>query len=396
MKWSDGQPVTTENVRYAWEDVIANTDLTPSWPAWLNSGGSPTGEPMKMQIVDDFTFKLTSAAGYGGFFISMALEGWRGYSGLVKPSHYLKAFHKKYGKAEDIDAAIKKDGQVKDWIQLHQKMDGLASSYNSEFSIGLPKLFPWLVTKATQESATYERNPYYFKVDGAGQQLPYFDKLQVTFVQDSEALQLKIIAGESDFVREALALNKMPLYKENEKSGYVAGIYNQHVTPTDVFINWTYDDPTWRRVVADLKFRQALNFAINRKEIIDSVYYGYAEPNKYWNSEFSVDKANTLLDQVGMDKKGADGFRLGPDGKPFTIDFVVSNQLWADLVPVTELIVQFWKAIGLNTTMKGVDTGLWWNTSSANKAKATVVNTQTPMWTMIAKLDWWRTGRRRG
>jgi peptide/nickel transport system substrate-binding protein len=92
---------------------------------------------------------------------------------------------------------------------------------------------------------------------------------------------------------------------------------------------------------------------------------------------------------MGLNKRDADGFRLGPDGKTFTIDFVISNRLWADLVPTTELIVQFWNKVGIKTTMKGVDTGLWWNDSLANNLKATVINTQTPVWPMVPKLDWW-------
>lgn len=387
MKWSDGAPVTSADVRYAWEDVILNQELTATPPSFLKSGYNPVGAPMKLEILDDYTFRMTSSETYGGFLLVLALEGWMGYENLIKPSHWLKQFHKKYAKAEDLDALIKKDGQVKDWIQLHQKKDRPGT--NDELTIGYPKLYPWLLVTSTQQQQVYERNPYYFKVDPTGNQLPYIDKIEVTFVQDSEALNLKFISGEVDYAREALALNKMPLYKENEKKGYKAGIYNMHITPTDVFLNWTFKDPTWRKVLWDLRFRQALSYAIDRKEIIDSIYYGYAEPSKIGNPEYSPEKANKLLDEMGLNKRDADGFRLGPDGKTFTIDFVVSNGLWADLVPTTELVVQFWNKVGIKTTLKGVDTGLWWNDSSANNLKATVVNTQTPVWPMVPKLDWW-------
>ena len=387
MKWSDGQPVNTEDVRYAWEDVLNNKDLTSDVPSWLKAAGNPNGEPMKLQIVDTYTFKLTSSEPYGGLLLVMALEGWKGYEELIKPAHWLKQFHKKYADPAALQKLIDADGQVKDWIQLHQKKDRPGTT--DELTIGAPKLYPWLLVSATQQQKVYERNPYYFKVDSAGNQLPYIDKLVCTFVQDPEALSLKLVSGDVDYVREALALNKMPLYKQYETNGYKVGIYTSHVTPTDIFINWTYKDPIWRKVVWDLRFRQALSYAIDRKEIIDSVYFGYAQPSKIGNSEYNPAKANALLDAVGMSKRDADGFRLGPDGKPFSIDFEVSNGLWADLVPLTELVVQYWNKVGVKTTMKGVDTGLWWNDSIANNLKATVVNTQTPMWPMVPKLDWW-------
>ena len=387
MRWSDGEPVTAEDVRYAWEDVILNTDLTSTPPAWLKSGGSPTGEIMTLEIVDDFTFSMKATEPYGGFLTVLALEGWMNYEPLLKPAHFLKKFHAKYASEDELKALIAENPPVEDWIQLHQLKDGAGTS--DERSIGKPKLHPWLLVSKTQEQNVHERNPYYWKVDSAGNQLPYIDKIVTTFVQDAETLQLKLVSGEVDYAREACALNKMPLYKEHEDKGYVAGIYTYHTNPTDVFINWALDDPIWRQVVHDKRFRQALDYAINRKEIIDSVYFGYAEPSTIGVSEFNPDKANALLDEMGLDKRDADGFRLGPDGNTFIIDFLVSSGLWPDLVPVTELVVEYWNDIGLKTTMKGVDTGLWWNTAAANGIKATVINTQVPLPFMIAKLDWY-------
>jgi len=387
MRWSDGEPVTTEDVRYAWEDVIMNEDLTSTPPAWLKSGGSPTGEIMTLEIIDDFTFRMKSAEPYGGFPYTLALEGWMNYDPLIKPAHWLKKFHAKYASEDELNALIAENEPAEDWIQLHGMFDG--ASRSDVRGIGKPRLDPWVLVSHSQEQNVHERNPYYWKVDPEGNQLPYIDKIVTTFVQDPEVLNLKFASGEVDYAREALALNKMSFYKENEDKGYVAGIYNMHITPTDVFINWAYDDPVWRQVVQDLRFRQALAYAINREEIIDSVYLGFAEPSTVGISEFNPDKANALLDEMGLDKRDADGFRLGPDGNTFTIDFLVSSGLWADLVPVTELIVEFWNDVGLKTTMKGVDTGLWWNSAFANEVKATVINTQTPIPFMTAKLDWW-------
>ena len=125
---------------------------------------------------------------------------------------------------------------------------------------------------------TFERNPYYWKVDNTGQQLPYVDYLKSQQVNDVEMLTMKVLNGEVDFVRESTGLNKLPLYKENEeKAGINSSLMDNHVDPTAIFLNMTYNDPDWRKVVNDVRFRQAISNGINRQEIIDTVYYGFAQ-----------------------------------------------------------------------------------------------------------------------
>ena len=96
LKWSDGVPVTTEDVRFAWEDVLLNKEITPAFPTWLKSSGSPDGNPMKLEIVDDMTFKLIFDGPYGLFPVKICINSWRSYAWIVKPKHYMKQFHKKY------------------------------------------------------------------------------------------------------------------------------------------------------------------------------------------------------------------------------------------------------------------------------------------------------------
>jgi peptide/nickel transport system substrate-binding protein len=185
-----------------------------------------------------------------------------------------------------------------------------------------------------------------------------------------------------DFARESATLVKMPLYKENEaKAGIKAIMARTHVTYTDIFLNWTFNNPVWREVVQNLKFRQALNYALDRQEIIDAVYYGYAEPSTTIDSTYDVDQANALLDEIGMDKKSADGFRLGPDGNVFEIPFETQAQS-PDQIPVQELVVQFWEGIGIKTTMKRIDSQLMGQRVTANEMQATTGWTHTPLWYM--------------
>lgn len=381
MKWSDGKPVTTEDVRFTVEDVLYNTELTPIFPVWMRSGGVADGTPMKLKVIDEYTFELSFDRPYGGILIRFAIQGWRGYTELIKPAHYLKQFHKKYTPLEKLEPAIKDAGfQPGEWVNLFNDKDITNWRLTQKKAIGFPVLYPWIQTKNTENMTTYERNPYYFKVDPAGNQLPYIDTIQSSLVQDIEMVGLKTIAGEVDFSRESAALIKMPLYKENEKNGYKALLANMHVTPTDIFLNQTFDDANWQKVVQDVRFRKALNLALNRKEIIDTVYYGFAKPGSIEDPTFDLAQANKLLDDMGM-KKGPNGKRQTPDGKNFTIPFEIGAQA-PDIVPLTQLIVEMWKQLGLDVTMKTIDQKLWNTKNTGNQLQATMIWTHTPLWYM--------------
>ena len=408
LKWSDSKPVTTEDVRFAVEDVLFNKEIMPILPSWLHSGGNAQGTPMKLQIVDEYTFKISFDKPYGGFPIALAIQNWRGYSDLLKPAHYLKQFHKKYADPKELEKQIKAadlgENTESTWVNLFNYKDITERELSHTNAVGFPSLYPWTMKEMNKTYAIYERNPYYFKVDAEGNQLPYIDSVKSTIVQDTEVVGLKTIAGEVDFSRETTALTKMPVYRENEdKGGYKALLANMHVTPSDVFLNQTNKDPVWRKVVQDVRFRKALNYSIDRKEIIDSLYFGFAEPSQMIDSTFDLDKANQLLDEMGM-KKGSDGYRIGPDGKRFSIPLEVQAAA-PDIVPLAELLVEMWKKAGIHATVKTIDGTLWSNRNTANELKASIMWTHTPlyymgdygqgMWGPLWDA-WWKSGGQKG
>ncbi len=391
LRWSDGQPVTMEDVRFTVEDFLFNEELTPSFPNWMKSGGQRDGTPFKFEVVDDWTFKISFDQPYGGFPMHLAIQGWKGYTEFLKPSHYLKPYHKKYAKSEEelkkLIAPVAEKFNIADddkrWVNVFNKVDITNWENTRSESIGFPSLYPWVYAKKSETVATFERNPYYFKVDSAGNQLPYVDTLQSTLVENMEMVTTKIIAGEVDFARESASLVNMPLYRENEKSGFKAYLFNMHVTPTDILINETFDDPTWKTVSQDVRFRKALSLAIDRQELIDSIYYGFAEPGTIQDSTYDPAAAEALLDEMGM-KKGANGVRTAPDGKKFSFLIEVGAEA-PDIVPYSELLVEFWKAIGLDASMKRIESSLVGNKNAANELQVRVIWTHTPLWYMQ---DW--------
>ncbi len=361
LKWSDGHPVTSEDVRFAYEDVLLNEKLTPIFPTKYKSQGNPQGEPMKLEILDEYTFRISFRDRYGGFLTQLAIEGWSTYSDLLRPAHYLKQFHIKYTSLEKLEPLIKKEGfGAGEWWNLFNKKDCSVGEQEGLNAIGFPTLTPWIISpSSTSDVLIFERNPYYFKVDTAGNQLPYIDRIVGYRVQDLQVGLLKIMAGEIDFSHHPLALRDLPLLKQHEGSGgYKVYLYDYHNGPSTPYLTFTYKDPVWRKVVWDVRFRKALSLAINRKEIIDKLYFGLVEPIKTIPSEYNPEEANRLLDQVGL-KRGSDGWRLGPDGKRFTINFETIGTWEPDMIPSNELVAEYWKKIGIYTTVKQIDPTLW-------------------------------------
>lgn len=357
LKWSDGQPVTTADVNFAWNDVIMHEDVTASVPGYLRTGASPAGNVAAVAIQDDYTFTVTFDEQYGSFPAQMAIAQWRGYQDLIKPAHYLKQFHADYAEADALAAQLEaesiEDGQWYTLFNSKQMPYNLWRAINEE-GFGHPVLTPWMMVDFGGGTWNFERNPYYFKVDAEGNQLPYIDRVQMLLMQDRETTVLKVLQGEVDYLGERSSLQNLPLLKEKEAEGVLnVFIPRMHRLPINFTLNLTYDDPVYREVTNDVRFRQAMNLAINNDEIIQTFYLGaFAKPPSDSNHPgYDLEQANQILDDMGLDARGGDGFRLGPDGEPFEIIFE-PGPMSQDHVPMTELIAEYWKAAGINTSVK--------------------------------------------
>jgi len=373
LKWSDGEPVTSDDVRFVYEDILLNEKLTPRFPNWMRTGNSAKGDPLVIEVVDDYTFTVNFTEPYAGFPAFLAIVQWKGYTELLKPKHFLTQFHVNYTPLEKLEPLIKEQSLAQgEWWTLFWSKNANNWDLCNPKAVGFPNLQPWFAVEVGNTYSKYERNPYYFKVDEEGQQLPYINGINSAVVADVEMSQLKVIAGEVDFLREDATMDNYALYNENaEKGGYRIQLLDMHVSPTDVTINQTFADETWRMVVQDVRFRRALSLATDRETIIDAVYFGYAELPKLSPSEYDPKEANRLLDEMGMNKRGPDGFRLAPNGQPFEIPFEVSTDA-SDIVPVCELIIEDYKAVGINASMKVLEASLRGERETANELRARV------------------------
>ena len=343
------------------------------------AGGKPSEDPLKLEIIDDFTYRLTFTEAFGDFMYYLARKKYSAYTDWIKPSHFLKQYHIEYTSLEKMKPDLDKEQLGEDWWKLFAAKDVPHWRLTRKKAIGFPTLAPWHRVEGPPELIVMERNPYYFKVDAEGKQLPYIDRLESAYVSDTQLANMRVVDGEFDFLREDTGLNQMPLYKEYEaKGGFRAVLVDNTVTPSMLEINYTFADPAWREVVNDRRFREALNYAINRKEINDSVYYGLYGMPKSIPFEYNPDKAGQLLDEMVMNNRDAQGYRLGPGGKTFEFLFEVRDAA-PDLIPTAELVTEHLKEVGIFVNMKTVTRALWGTRASANEIKATLiwVNTET-------------------
>lgn len=365
IRWSDGAPFTTEDVLFYYEDILMNKELTPQLPIWLTSGGKPP----EVEKVDTYTFRIKFAEPHPLFLFSLAKEG--GSYPFFAPKHYLTQFHPKYTSKEKVEAIAKSAG-FQTWYQFFSARGSATNAWlqNPE----LPVLWAWkAVTIPTAQVMVLERNPYYWKIDPAGNQLPYIDKMSITLLQSGEVAVMKAIAGEIDMTSRGLSLQDYTLLMENrEKGGYRVLVWRGG-GGNALYINQNVKDPVLRKLFEDRRFRQALSIAINREEINQLVYLGLGKPRqaslmqgvafydpeweKMW-AEYDPNRANEILDKMGLKKRDKDGFRLRPDGKTLavTVEFASDGTTTSDTLV---LVKKYWEQIGIKVAVKSNERSLY-------------------------------------
>jgi peptide/nickel transport system substrate-binding protein len=356
-KWSDGAPFTTEDFRYYWEDMANNEALSPMGPPQLLL---VDGEPPKVEIIDETTVRYSWSQPNPDFLPALA-----GASPLYifAPSHYLKTLHADYADPEALAKKVAAASQ-RNWAALHNKKDGLYKNNNPD----LPTLEPWmLTTKPPSQRFVFARNPYYHRVDPEGRQLPYIDKVVFQIV-DSGIIPAKTGAGEADLQARELQFDNYTFLKEGEDRGdYEVRLWDSATgSQLALYPNLNVNDPQWRALLRDVRFRRALSLAVNRREINQVIYYGLAkeggntvleqsplyrrEYRTAW-AEFNLERANALLDEIGLTARDDEGIRLMPDGRPLEI-IVETAGLVTEEADVLELIRDSWHEIGIRLYSK--------------------------------------------
>lgn len=209
-------------------------------------------------------------------------------------------------------------------------------------NIELPRVTGWLPKNPHSDGIQmqWERNPYYWKVDTEGSQLPYIDNLFYRIFTDEESIILAAAHGDVDmYAREPLTLprNKPVLARSQETGGYhLPDMRATSMNTAGIAFNLTHPDPVKREVLQNKDFRIGLSHATDRQQIIDIVHQRQGEPWQtaprpevpFYDSDdigkqytgYDLDLANDYLDKAGYTKRDPGGIRLGPDGRPIMIE----------------------------------------------------------------------------
>jgi len=398
-KWSDGEPFGADDILFWYKDVLLNKELTPTLPGWMRN---PDGSPALVEKVDDNTVKFTYAAPATLFLTAVAnADGADRTFAMFLPAHYLKKFHPGYTPKADVEKLAQAAG-FKSWMELFANRN--APPENPE----RPTMAAWAPSsRASDPVFTLKRNPYYVGVDKDGNQLPYIDEVRFTYFADTQALNLAAIAGQFDMQERHIVMTNFPVFKEQEKAGKYRVITWPTFGGSDavIAINQTYTaDPEMGKVMAQKDFRVALSLAINRDEIKESVFLGLGEARQPvpapWHpyypgdeyakkfTEYKPDEANKLLDGIGLAKKGPDGIRLLPNGKPATIEISVVPAFgaWPD---VAQLVAKDWQAVGIRTVVQIRERALHFKMDENNELMSEIWNEDTSAfpYTGNAKVD---------
>ena len=385
MKWSDGMPFTADDFAFAFEDVTKNDIINAVVSYWFQADG----RICKFEKLDDYTIRYTFHRPNHVFIERVAAytiggqitKGW--ICPLYAPAHYLKQFHPKYTPLSELNKIAEEEKVASANWQLLFKRKAVFSD-NPE----LPIVGPWKpVTLITGEKFTLERNPYYFAVDPEGNQLPYIDKINLHLVEDFEVFNARVIAGEIDMQHRHVLIDKVPVLKMNEEKANYRVLFwpNLGGSEAAIFVNQSWEgDPEINKWLKNRDFRIALSLAIDREEINESVFLGIGKEraflplpdNQYYpGSEYEkkyavrdLDKANEILDAIGLINKDSEGYRLRDDDKKrLIITLAVTRGSFVNFESVGELLVNHWKALGLYVHLVVEERSLFSTRTNTNK-----------------------------
>ncbi|MCP8939208.1 ABC transporter substrate-binding protein [Alsobacter sp. SYSU M60028] len=356
-KWSDGRPFTTEDFRYYWEEIALNKELSPTGPpeTFLVEGKLP-----KIEILDEQRIRYSWDKPNPRFLPALAQP--RPLT-LFSPHQYLRQFHRRHRDKGELEQMVAK-AKVKSWAALHNRMDDAYENANPD----MPTLNAWrIVTAPPATRFVFERNPYFHRVDPQGQQLPYVDRIVVD-IAAAGLFAAKANAGEVDLLARGLSMNDVPVLKEGEGSKkYRTLLWRYGRGSAYAFYpNLNANDPVWRALNRDVRYRRALSAAIDRRILNNALLFGlgsegnntvlpesplYTDAYRTTNATFDPALADRLLDEIGLKERDSVGIRKLPDGRIMEIIVEVDGES-ADIIDALQLVTEMWRDVGIKLFVK--------------------------------------------
>lgn len=354
IKWSDAKPFTADDVMFTWEDIILDPGVARSWTK--RSAWQIDGKDITLEKVDDYTIKWTFPVPNPTYkLFDMNELVWS-----VAPKHVLQDAHPKYNKASD-----------------YKKFeDALPPNKLPVVTMG-----PWIpVDYKTDELMIFRRNPYYWKVDESGKQLPYMNEVIFEKANTGVIRTSKVIANTADHTnvenpstfREVATKAQDPNATYRLEWGPETLGFSLLINQAEVFGASDDRSKELRKLFRDLKFRRALTQAIDRdgvaKSVADGPFFrawpgGLYPGSQFFNLEstvyypYSVETSMALLAELGFTEKDNNGILKWPSGsqagQPLVIGLTaVEDQDGAPTI--AEAVVALFRAIGIQVNYRKI------------------------------------------
>lgn len=373
MKWSDGMPFTADDVIFYYEHMLKPETFGKPLYGCYYSTNPETGErtACEMEKVDDYTVKVTFDFPNPLFLERVAIDNkW-----MFAPAHFYKTILPEFIGEE---AALAK---AKEWGFEDLKSFGKWTGYYYWVWPERPSLRCWVPANDPHgDPFILERNPYYFKTDKEGNQLPYIDKLVYNVVQDlATSRTMEFLGGSIPLAPVA----DIALFKENEEKGdfRISKLSYPQMGSKGIELNQSVKDPKKREIFQDIRFREALSVAADRQEIVDictgglaelkqaSIPKGLPQYQEGWEDkwiEYDPDRANQLLDEIGLKWDDNHKWRTFPDGSKFDLTIHFIDKWDSTLDEFVALIKKYYETVGIQTNVKLVDDTFYRELKSSN------------------------------
>lgn len=369
MKWSDGSPFTAADIVFGLKEITMNEVVQPLAPAWYQPGGV---EP-DVEALDPLTVRVTFKDSMSLFLEYLATADGQ-EMGLYQKK-YCSQFIPTYNPQAAADAAAE---GFASWVERLSEKCGRRERPARWRHPERPTLNAWIVEKpytADATEVTLVRNPYYWKVDTQGNQLPYLDRVVATISPNVEKLTLLAMNGQLDMQDRHIGARMNRKILENARQRGNFKFYetiSSSSNTTVISFNGNHQDPTLRKIFADKNFRIGVSHAINRQAIIDVVYQGQSKPaqvgpiaaspvhnpaltNQYLSHDLGL--ARSALDKVVGLRASGDGRYGLADGSPLAISVDIVLAVFPEWTHTLDMIRGDLAKLGIELRPNVLDRG---------------------------------------
>lgn len=376
MRWSDGAPFDADDIIFWYEDILNNPAFSENVPEWFNAGGNT----VQVDKIDETTVAFRFSTPYGLFPTALARP--EGVEPVSYPAHFLKPLLPKYNAKADEEARAQGFSGWKDRFINVFGVPGSIDDPSRWHSPDVPTLNAWVLTGVYGEDDPLiaKRNPYYWKIDPMGRQLPYIDQVAFTRVPSKSAAADAAIAGKVNMQERHVSARADEILAANDNLQPFT-LIESDMNYLTLSLNLNDKDTVLRKIFQDKNFRVALSYAIDREAIISRFAPGALPHQAAPRPESPLyravlarqfishdpDLATDFLAKANLSQKDEDGFLLRPDGK--RLSFTIDTE-GADRFEMLSAVIQYWRDLGIDVTARNLSRDVFVTSREKNDHQA--------------------------